>query len=193
MEGRLTRQPVGPLVDTATITTVMNTNRVGPGRFSSRCCTFRRTHTSANPIRLLFIRLALPLTLSLPSGFAPSARPMICVPPRALWLAGAFMCDCTFWDEKEGGLIRQPVGPQVYTATITTVMNTNCVESGTFSSLCCALRRRYIYKRRPYSANLYPTCLTLDSLLALRICAPRKTHGLRFIPGPMTCGGISSY
>ena len=56
--------------------------------FSSRCCAFRRTHTSADPIRLLCIRLALPLTLPLPSRLAPSARLVVGVPPRALLLAG---------------------------------------------------------------------------------------------------------
>ena len=60
--GGLTGQPVGPPVGTATMTAVMSANRVDLGSFSSRCCTFRRTHTSADPIRLLSIRLALPLT-----------------------------------------------------------------------------------------------------------------------------------
>ena len=57
---------MGPRVDTATIRTVLSTNRVDSGSFSSGCCAFRRTHTSADPIRLLCIRLALPLTLPLP-------------------------------------------------------------------------------------------------------------------------------
>ena len=48
-----TRQPVGPLADTSTMTTVMSTNRVDSWRFSSRCCAYRRTHTSVNTIRLL--------------------------------------------------------------------------------------------------------------------------------------------
>ena len=56
--GGLTRQSVGPSVDTA-IMTVLGTNLVGSGSFSSRGCAFRRTHTSADPIRLLCIRLAL--------------------------------------------------------------------------------------------------------------------------------------
>ena len=99
--GGLTGQPVGPLlVNTTTIATVTSTNRVDLGSFCSRCCTFWRTYTSADPIGQLCIRLALPLTLSLPPQFAPSARPMVCVSPRALWLARAFMCDCTFWDER---------------------------------------------------------------------------------------------
>ena len=64
----LTRQPVCPFGDTASMTTAINTNRVDSGSFSSRYCAFWRTYTrSADPIRLLCIRLALPLTLSLPS------------------------------------------------------------------------------------------------------------------------------
>ena len=63
----------------------------GLGSFSSRYCTFRRIHTSGDPIRRLCIRLNLPLTLSLPSGFAPSERLTVGVPPRALWLAGIFI------------------------------------------------------------------------------------------------------
>ena len=82
--GGLTTQPVG----TAIMTTVMSANRVDLESFSSRCWTFRRTHTSADPIRVLCTRLALPLTLSLPSQLAPSARLAVDVPTRALWLAG---------------------------------------------------------------------------------------------------------
>ena len=89
--GGFTRQQVGPPVGTAAMTAVMNANRVDLGSFTSRCCTFRRTHTSADPIRLLCIRLALPLTLSLPSRIAPCARLTVGVPPRALWLAGIFL------------------------------------------------------------------------------------------------------
>ena len=71
--GGLTRQPVSQFGDTVPMTTtVMSTNRVDSGSFSSRCCTFRRTHTNADPIRLLCFRLALPLTLSSPSQFTPS-------------------------------------------------------------------------------------------------------------------------
>ena len=76
---------------TATLTAVLRANCVDFGSFSVRCCTFRRTHTSADPIRLLCIRLASPLTLSLPSRLAPSARLTVVVPPRALWLAGFFL------------------------------------------------------------------------------------------------------
>ena len=105
----INRQPVDPFGYTATIT-VMSTDRVNSGSFSSRYCAFRRKHTSADPIRLLSTRLALPSTLSLPSRFAPSARLMLGVLPRALWLAGPFLCDCTFSDVRGGGLTRQPVG-----------------------------------------------------------------------------------
>ena len=134
-------QPVGPQMDTATITTVYSTNHVDSGSFSSRCGTFRRRHTSADPIRLLCIRLALPLTLSWLSRFAPSARLLVYVSPRALWLTGTFLCHYTFWDERGGGLTRQPVGPLADTATITTVMSTHRVESRGFSSRCCTFRR----------------------------------------------------
>ena len=85
--GGLTTQPVG----TATMTTVTSANRVGLESFSSRCWTFQRTHTSAYPILVLCTRLALPLTLSLPSRLAPSSRLTVDVPTRALWLAGIFL------------------------------------------------------------------------------------------------------
>ena len=82
---------------------------------------------SADPIQLLCVRLTLPLTLSLPSGFVPSARLMVGVLPRALWLVGDFSRDCMFWDERGGGLT--PVGPQVDTANVRTVLSTNRVDS----------------------------------------------------------------
>ena len=71
--------------------TVTNANRVDLESFSSRCWTFRRTHTSADPIRVLCTRLALPLTLSLNSRLAPRARLTVDVPTRAVWLAGIFL------------------------------------------------------------------------------------------------------
>ena len=113
-----TRQPVGPSVDKAIMTTVLSTNRVDSRSFSSRSCAFRRTNTSTDPIRLLCIRLALPLILSLPSRFAPGTKLMVGVSPRAPWLAGAFSRDCTFWDCRGGVLTinRQPVGTLVSTA-----------------------------------------------------------------------------
>ena len=61
--GGYTGQPVGLSVDTAIMTTVLSKNRVDSRSFSSRSCAFRRTHTSTDPIRLLCIRLALPLNL----------------------------------------------------------------------------------------------------------------------------------
>ena len=60
MRRGLTRQSVGPLVDTVNVTTVMSLNRVDSGSFGSLCCAFRRTDTSADPIRLFSIQLALP-------------------------------------------------------------------------------------------------------------------------------------
>ena len=139
----INRQPVGPLVSTAAITTATVINHVDSGSFSSRCCTFRRTHTSADPIRILCIRLALTLTLSRPPGFASCARLMVCVSPCALWLVGDFSCDCMFWDDRGGGLTGQPMGPQVDTANIRTVWSTNHVDSRSFSPRCWAFRRTH--------------------------------------------------
>ena len=85
--GGPTTQPVG----TATMTTVTSATRVDLESFSSRCWTFRRTHTSADPIRVLCTRLALPLTLCLTSRLAPRARLTVDVPTRAVRLAGIFL------------------------------------------------------------------------------------------------------
>ena len=136
--GGLTGKPMGPQVDTANIGTILNINHVVSRSFSSRCWAFRRTHPSADPIRLLCIRLALPLTLSLPSGFVPSTKLMVSASSRALKLVKGFSCDCIFWDQRGGGLAA--VGPRVDTATIRTVLSTNRVDSGSFSSRCCAFR-----------------------------------------------------
>ena len=46
----------------------------------------------------------------------------------------------------------------------------------------------YTHECRSYSATLYPTGFTLDSLLILRIRAKRKTPGWYSTPGPMVCG-----
>ena len=131
--------PVGPRVEKATIRTVLSTNRVDSGSFSSGCCAFRRTHTSANPIRLLCIQLALPLTLPLPSRFPPSARLTVGGTPLALLLVVEFSCDCMFWENSEGGLTTQPVG----TATMTTVTIANRVDLESFSSRCWTFRRTH--------------------------------------------------
>ena len=106
----------------------------------------------------------------------PSARLVACVSPRAPWLVSYFPCVCIFWGERGGGLT-PPVGTQVDTAIIGTavVLSTNRVDLGSFSSRCCTFRRTHTYERRPYLATLYPTSFTLDSLLALTICAQRKT------------------
>ena len=85
--GGLTTQPLG----TATMTTLTSANRVDLESFSSRCWTFRRTHTSADPIRVLCTRLALPLTLFLTSRLAPRARLTVDFPTRTFWLAGIFL------------------------------------------------------------------------------------------------------
>ena len=131
--------PVDPRVDTAIIKTVLSTNRVDSGSLSYRYCAFRRTHTSADPIRLLCIRLALPLTLPLPSRFAPSARLTVGGTPCAIWLVGNFSCDCMFWENSGGGLTTQPVG----TATMTTGTSANHVDLGCFSSRCWTFRRTH--------------------------------------------------
>ena len=141
--GGLAGQPMGPQVDTANIRTVLSTNHVDSRSFSSRCWAFRRTHPSADPIRLLGIRLALPLTLSLPSGFVPSTKLMVGASPRALGPVKDFSFDCMIWDDRGGGLAGQPMGPQVDTANIRTVLSTNHVDSRSFSSRCWAFRRTH--------------------------------------------------
>ena len=138
--GGLTGQLMGPQVDTAPIRTVLSTNRVNSGRFSSQCCAFRRTHTSVDPM-LLCIRLSLPLNLSLPSRFAPSARLTVGGTPCALWLVGDFSCYRMFWEKRAGGLTRQPVGPPVGTATMTAAMSAIPVDLGSFSSRFWTFRR----------------------------------------------------
>ena len=175
-EGGLTGQPMGPQVDTANMRTVLSTNHVDSRSFSSRCWAFRRTHPSADPIRLLGIRLALPLTLSLPSGFVPSTKLMVGASPRALGLVKDFSCDCMFWDERGGGLA--PVGPRVDTATIRTVLSTNRVDSGSFSSGCCAFRRTH-------------TSADPIRLLCIRLALPLTLPlPLRFAPSArLTVGG----
>ena len=129
------------LINTHTqiVRTVLSTNRVDSGSFSSRCCAFRRTHTSADPIRLLCIRLALPLTLPLPSRFAPSARLTVGGTPYALWLMRDFACDCLFLENSEGGPTTQPVG----TATMTTVTSANRVDLESLSSRYWTFRRNH--------------------------------------------------
>ena len=174
--GGLAGQPMGPQVDTANIRTVLSTNHVDSRSFSSRCWAFRRTHPNADPIRLLGIRLALPLTLSLPSGFVPSTKLMVGASPRALGLVKDFSCDCMFWDERGGGLV--PVDPRVDTATTRTVLSTNRVDSGSFGSGCCAFRRTH-------------TSADPIRLLCIRLALPLTLPlPLRFAPSArLTVGG----
>ena len=174
--GGLAGQPMGPQVDTANIRAVLSTNHVDSRSFSSRCWAFRRTHPSADPIRLLGIRLALPLTLSLPSGFVPSTKLMVGASPRALGLVKDFSCDCMFWDERGGGLV--PVDPRVDTATTRTVLSTNRVDSGSFGSGCCAFRRTH-------------TSADPIRLLCIRLALPLTLPlPLRFAPSArLTVGG----
>ena len=175
--GGLAGQPMGPQVDTANIRTVLSTNHVDSRSFSSRCWAFRRTYPSADPIRLLGIRLALPLTLSLPSGFVPSTKLMVGASPHALGLVKDFSCDCMFWDERGGGLV--PVDPRVDTATTRTVLSTNRVDSGSFGSGCCAFRRTH-------------TSADPIRLLCIRLALPLTLPlPLRFAPSArLTVGGI---
>ena len=174
--GGLAGQPMGPQVDTANMRTVLSTNHVDSRSFSLRCWAFRRTHPSADPIRLLGIRLALPLTLSLPSGFVPSTKLMVGASPRALGLVKDFSCDCMFWDERGGGLV--PVDPRVDTATTRTVLSTNRVDSGSFGSGCCAFRRTH-------------TSADPIRLLCIRLALPLTLPlPLRFAPSArLTVGG----
>ena len=174
--GGLAGQPMGPQVDTANIRTVLSTNHVDSRSFSSRCWAFRRTHPSADPIRLLGIRLALPLTLSLSSGFVPSTKLMVGASPRALGLVKDFSCDCMFRDERGGGLV--PVDPRVDTATTRTVLSTNRVDSGSFGSGCCAFRRTH-------------TSADPIRLLCIRLALPLTLPlPLRFAPSArLTVGG----
>ena len=167
----------GPQVDTANIRTLLSTNHVDSRRFSSRCWAFRRTHSSADPIRLLGILLALSLTLSLPSGFVPSTKLVVGASPRALGLVKDFSCDCMIWDERGGG--RAPVGPRVDTATIRTVLSTNRVDSGSFSSRCCAFWR------------VHTTSADRIWLLRIRLALPLTLPlPSRFVPSArLTVGG----
>ena len=158
---------MGPRVDTATIRTVLSTNRVDSGSFSSGCCAFRRTHTSADPIRLLCIRLALPLTLPLPSRFTPSARLTVGGTPYALWLVGDFSCDCMFSEISGGGLTTQPVR----TATMTTVTTPNRVDLESLSLRCWTFRRTHTSAdpiRVLCTRLALPLTLSLPSRLAPR-------------------------
>ena len=136
--GGLTRQPVDLFGDTATMTTVMNTNRVDSGSFSSRCCAFRSTHTSANPIRLLCIRQVLPLTLSLLSRFA-------------LWLVfhlgsyglrGLSRVTVCIRTREEKDLLGN-VGPIGRNSNHHGSYEHNRADPGRFSSRCCTFRRTH--------------------------------------------------
>ena len=171
--------PVGPQVDTATISIVLTTNCVDSGSFSSRCCAFRRTHTNANPIRLICIRLDLPLTLTLPSRFAPRARLTVGGASCAVWLVGNFSCDCIFWKKRGGGVTTQPMGPAVGTATMTTaVMGANRVDLGSSSSRCWTFRRTHATAdsiRVLCTRLALPLTLSLPSRLAPSV---RLTVGL---------------
>ena len=80
-----------------------------------------------------------PLTLTLPSRFAPSARLTVGGTPCALWLVGDFSCECMVWENSGGGLTTQSVG----TATMTTVTSANRVDLESLSSRCWTFRRTH--------------------------------------------------
>ena len=196
--------PVDPKVDIATIRrAVLSSNRVDSESFSSRCCAFRRTHTSADPIRLLCIRLGLPSALSLPSRFAPSARLIVGDTPCARWLVGYFLCDFMFWKKWGGGRTRQPVGPPVGTAIMTAVMSANRVDLGSFSSRCCPFRHTHTSADpiRLLCIGLIALTLTLSlpSRLApsarLTVGVPPRALWLAgfFLRRKKICAGINLY
>ena len=187
--------PVDPRVDTATTRTVLSTNRVDSGSFGSGCCAFRRTHTSADPIRLLCIRLALPLTLPLPLRFAPSARLTVGGTPCALWLVGDFSCDCMSWENSGGGLTTQPVS----TATMTTVTSANRGDLESFSSRCWTFRRTHTSAdpiRVLCTRLALPLTLSLNSRLApcarLTVDVPTRALWLAgiFLRRKKRCAGV---
>ena len=109
------------------------------------------------------------------------------VPQQSPWPAGAFSCDYMFWGERGGGLTRQPVGPFVDTAIMTAVLNTNRVDSRSFSSRGCASWLAHT-STDPIRLLCIRLALPLYSLPALTIRAQRKTHGRCFTSGPMACG-----
>ena len=161
----------------------------------SGCCPFRRTHKSADPVRLLCIRLALPLTLPLPLRFAPSTRLTVGGVPCALWLVGDFSCDCMFGENSEGGLTTQPVG----TATMTTVTNANRVDLESFSSRCWTFRRTHMSAdpiRVLCTRLALPLTLSLTSRLAprarLTVDVPTRAFRLAgiFLRRKKRCAGV---
>ena len=187
--GGLAREPVGSFVDKAT-TTVLSTNRVDSGSLSSQCCAFRHTHASADPIRLLCIRRAVPLTIFLPSRFAPNARLWLVFYPVSYDLRRLFRV-IVCWDERGGGLTGQPVGLLVDTAAMTTVMSANRVSSGSFSSRGCAFRRTHT-SADPIRLLSIRLLIALPSTLSLghHDSPPAKDLRLVFYPGPYGSRGF---
>ena len=126
-----------------TTRTATDASHMDPESFSSICCTFRRTHTSADPIWIFRIRLALTMTPPRPSGLVLNARLVVCISPRGLWSLEFFSCNFIHRDERGGGLAGQPESSQVDTATIRTVLSTNRVDSRSLSSICWTFRRTH--------------------------------------------------
>ena len=111
---------------------VLNYDRVGWGRCSSRSHTFRHAHTSTDPTRLPRIRLALPLALFLPPRFASSAKLMVGVLPQALRLVGIFLRDCAFRDCRE----RLVTITILMCPTTRTATDASHMDPESFSSIC---------------------------------------------------------
>ena len=190
--GGLTRQPVSPQADNATITTVMSTHRVDSGGFSSRCCAFRRTHTSADPITATLYpninSFALDSLLALTicaqrktHGWCFTPDPMACVFFFVRLHVLGREERRTYWatDGPIGGHSNHHNSNERKSRGLGEVWLTMLCVPG------------YTHERRPYSATLYPTSFTLDFLLALAICAQRKTHGWCFTLDRMCCGAFS--
>ena len=123
-------------------------------------------------------------------GTAVASSSRCAVPQQAPRLAEDFSCDCMFWGERGGGYTRQPVGPSVDTAIMTTVLSTDRVDLRSFSSRSCAFRRTHTSTDPIRLLCIRLALFTLESLLGLTIRARHKTHGWCFTSGPMACGGF---
>ena len=88
------------------------------------------------------LRQPIPAPGIMAIGTAVANSNRYAVPQQSLWRAQAFSCECMFQGERGGGLTinRQPVGPSVDTAIMTTVLSTIRVDSRRFSSRGCAFR-----------------------------------------------------
>ena len=122
-------------------------------------------------------------------GTAVANSSRCAVPQQSSWPAGTSLCDCMFWGEKGGGLIRQPMGPSVSTAIMTKVLSTDCVDSKRVISRGCALRLTHT-SADPIRLLYIRLVLPLTRFLLSKFRARHKTHGWCFTSGPMACGGF---